>query len=174
MVYGNAFSNWPSLGGAPYVREVNATFQIVGNASEDGQLTQDQSTNLQSNGTTNYGATFKLPPNATSDICFVYVTSSYQGQSAFNSTTFLIGEGPPHIVGDLGGGIPPQFFKFDGLCNGKDLALFLQCYRGTAPPNAMYLGDLGGGIPPQFFQYDGIVNGKDLALFLLCFKGQGP
>jgi hypothetical protein len=77
-------------------------------------------------------------------------------------------------VGDLGGGVPPQFFKCDGLADGKDLALFLQCYRGTAPSQAMYLADLGGGVPPQFYQCDGIVNGKDVALFLICFHGSGP
>jgi peptide/nickel transport system substrate-binding protein len=77
-------------------------------------------------------------------------------------------------VGDLGGGVPPQFFKCDGFADGKDLALFLQCYRGQAPSQAMYLADLGGGVPPQFYECDGIVNGKDLALFLICFHGSGP
>jgi hypothetical protein len=77
-------------------------------------------------------------------------------------------------VGDLGGGVPPQFFKFDGVIDGKDLALFLECYHGTAPSEAMYLADLGGGIPPQFFKCDGKVDGKDLALFLLCYHGSGP
>jgi hypothetical protein len=77
-------------------------------------------------------------------------------------------------LGDLGSGIPPQFFLFDGKVDGKDLALFLQCYHGTAPPEAMYLGDLGSGIPPQFFLFDGKVDGKDLALFLQCYRGQGP
>jgi hypothetical protein len=77
-------------------------------------------------------------------------------------------------VGDFGGGVPPQFFKFDGVVDGKDLALFLQCYRGLAPPEAMSLADLGGGVPPQFFKCDGKVDGKDLALFLLCYKGLGP
>jgi parallel beta-helix repeat protein len=78
------------------------------------------------------------------------------------------------MVGDLGGGVPPQFFNCDGKCDGKDLSLFLQCFKGTAPPEAMYLGDLGGGVPPQFFNCDGNVDGKDLALFLQCFRGQGP
>jgi len=77
-------------------------------------------------------------------------------------------------VGDLGGGIPPQFFECDGKVDGKDLSLFLMCFKGTAPPKAMYLGDLGGGIPPQFFKCDGEVDGKDLSLFLMCFKGLGP
>jgi hypothetical protein len=74
-------------------------------------------------------------------------------------------------VGDFGGNVPPQFFRCDGKVDGKDLALFLQCYHETAPPEAMYLGDLGGGVPPQFFKSDNEVDGKDLALFLLCFKG---
>ena len=77
-------------------------------------------------------------------------------------------------VGDLGGGVPPAFFNCDGSVDGKDLALFLQCYRGTAPAEAMYLGDLGGGVPPQFYNCDGKVDGKDLSLFLLCYKGLGP
>jgi peptide/nickel transport system substrate-binding protein len=77
-------------------------------------------------------------------------------------------------VGDLGGGVPPAFFNCDDSVDGKDLALFLQCYKGTAPAEAMYLGDLGGGVPPQFYDCDGNVDGKDLALFLQCYKGLGP
>jgi parallel beta-helix repeat protein len=77
-------------------------------------------------------------------------------------------------VGDLGGGVPPAFFSCDESVDGKDLALFLQCYKGTAPAEAMYLGDLGGGVPPQFYDCDGNVDGKDLSLFLQCYKGLGP
>jgi len=77
-------------------------------------------------------------------------------------------------VGDLGGGVPPAFFNCDGSVDGKDLALFLQCYTGTAPAEAMYLGDLGGGVPPQFYDCDGNVDGKDLSLFLQCYNGLGP
>jgi parallel beta-helix repeat protein len=77
-------------------------------------------------------------------------------------------------VGDLGGGVPPAFFDCDGSVDGKDLALFLQCYIGTALPKEMYLGDLGGGVPPQFYDCDGNVDGKDLALFLQCYRGLGP
>jgi len=77
-------------------------------------------------------------------------------------------------VGDFGGGVPPAFFNCDGSVDGKDLALFLQCYKGTAPAEAMYLGDLGGGVPPQFYNCDGKVDGKDLSLFLQCYKGLGP
>jgi parallel beta-helix repeat protein len=38
------------------------------------------------------------------------------------------------VVGDLGGGVPPQFFNCDGKVDGKDLSLFLQCFKGQGPP----------------------------------------
>jgi parallel beta-helix repeat protein len=82
-------------------------------------------------------------------------------------------------VGDLGG-YPPgshvaQFFICDGSCGPDDMQLFIQCYRGTAPPEAMYLGDLGSGKPvPQFFKFDGKVDFQDIPLFLRCYRGQGP
>jgi len=76
-------------------------------------------------------------------------------------------------LGDLGSGIPPTFYEFDGKVDGKDLSLFLLCFKGLAGPD-WRIGDLGGGMPPVFFAYDGKVDGKDLSLFLMCFKGQGP
>lgn len=77
-------------------------------------------------------------------------------------------------VGDLGGDLPPQFFKCDGLVNWRDLGLFVQAYRGLAPAEAMYLADLGGSLPPKFFVIDGVVNARDLALLILCYRGFGP
>jgi hypothetical protein len=79
-------------------------------------------------------------------------------------------------VADLGGGAPPQFFKCDNLVDSKDLALFLQCYRGTAPPECMYLADLGSRVNGQnkFFVCDCQVTSVDLQLFLQCYRGQGP
>jgi peptide/nickel transport system substrate-binding protein len=74
-------------------------------------------------------------------------------------------------VGDLGGGVPPRFFNFDGKVDGKDLSLFLQCLNRIAPPEAMCLGDLGSGPPPTFFAFDGQVDGWDLVLFQQCFGG---
>jgi hypothetical protein len=81
-------------------------------------------------------------------------------------------------LGDLGGLVNgvPQFFQFDGSCGPDDIPLFLQCYRGTAPADTMYLGDLGtfvNGVP-QFFYFDGKVDAADLALFIRCYRGQGP
>lgn len=77
-------------------------------------------------------------------------------------------------VGDLGGGMPPRFFNFDGKVTKEDTALYLICYKGTAPPEAMWLGDLGGGTPPRFFKCDGKVTKEDTALYLICYKGLGP
>jgi PKD repeat protein len=175
-VYGNAFSNWPSLGGTPYVREANNTFTITSDGSEAEQLTQNQFTTLQSNGTVNYNTTFRLAAMATPDKYFVYVTSSYQGETASNSTTFILGHGPDRVVGDLGGGVPPRFFQFDGIVNSRDLNLLLQCFKGTAPPEYMYLGDLGSRVngKNEFFIYDGVVSATDLNLFMQCYKGLGP
>jgi hypothetical protein len=36
-------------------------------------------------------------------------------------------------LGDLGGGVPPRFFHYDGRVDGKDLALFLSCFKGLGP-----------------------------------------
>jgi len=33
------------------------------------------------------------------------------------------------MVGDLGGGVPPQFFNCDGKVDGKDLSLFLRASK---------------------------------------------
>jgi parallel beta-helix repeat protein len=87
-------------------------------------------------------------------------------------------------VGDLGSrvGGTNTFFVFDGLVTGADLQLFRQCYKGTGPPEAMYLADLGSRVynatshqnENKFFVFDGLVTGPDLQLFRVCFKGQGP
>jgi len=77
-------------------------------------------------------------------------------------------------LGDLGGGLPPEFGKCDGKVDGIDLALWIECYKGHAPPEIMYLADLGGGLPPEFYKCDGKVDGIDLALFIACYKGLGP
>jgi hypothetical protein len=96
------------------------------------------------------------------------------GETDLDDNTHSDGTVILKLLGDLGGGVPARFFKFDGVVDGKDKALFLLCYKGTAPPEAMYLGDLGGGVPARFFAYDGVVDGKDKALFLLCYKGLSP
>lgn len=175
-VYANAYTNWPKLAGTPYCTEVNATFQITDGTFGAGaisQTTQNPLTTFQSNETANFNLTAKLPRKIPQGNYTAYVTSRYFGESVFNSTTFGV-----YILGDLGGPVyyVPTFFAFDGKVDGIDLALFIQCYKGLAPPEAMYLGDLGGPVNyvPTFFAYDGKVDGIDLALFIQCYKGLGP
>jgi hypothetical protein len=169
-VYANAYTGWPILAGTPYCSEVNSTFEITNSGSMINQVAHNPPASIQqTNQTANYNTEFRLPTKAPAGNFTVIVSSRYQGESAYNSTTFKV-----YKIGDLGGGLPPQFFEFDVKVDGKDLALFLLCFRKTAPLEAMELADLGGGLPPQFFEFDVKVDGKDLALFLLCFKGQGP
>ena len=113
-----------------------------------------------------------------SAFCGNYTVRAYAwpvvGETDLLDNNYIDGEVILKKIGDLGGLVPPQFLKFDGACDGKDLSLFLSCFKGTPPPNLVLLGDLGGGLPPAFFNYDGLCNGKDLSLFLQCFKGLGP
>jgi hypothetical protein len=129
------------------------------------------------NTTDAYGITtvkFRLPTNAPSGIWTADALTDVASVTVHDMLTFQIS-----VLGDLGSGTPvPQFFLFDGACNGYDIPLFLECYKGTAPLEAMYLGDLGsvplGSTVPQFFTYDGKVDSADIVLFLICYKGQGP
>ena len=89
-------------------------------------------------------------------------------------------------VGDLGSRVynattktyQNEFGVFDGLVNGVDLNLFLQCYHGTAPAQWMYLGDLGsrvynatsGQYQNVLGAFDGIVNSVDLNLEEACLS----
>jgi hypothetical protein len=172
-VYANAYTDWPKTGGTPYCMEVNSTFEII--STSGGGLSQSQTTQHPTtlenseNETANFNLTFKLPRKTPYGNCTVYVTSMYLSETASNTTKFEV-----YILGDLGSGPPPTFFAYDGKVNAYDLALFIQCYKGLAPPEAMYLGDLGSGPPPTFFAYDGKVNAYDLALFIQCYKGLGP
>lgn len=92
----------------------------------------------------------------------LYASIYTKGVSSFSFVTSFFGS----KIGDIGGGTPPQFFSFDGEVDTKDLSLFLQCYKGTAPHEAMCLCDIGDGVPPQLYKSDGEVDGSDLWLFL--------
>ena len=126
--YANAYTDWPKLAGTPYYIEVNASFQITNSGGGAAGQTTPQFNTLQINETNNFNLTFGLPRRSLRGNYTVYATSRYFGESVFNSTTFEV-----YILGDLGGGLPPQFFAFDGKVDGKDLSLFLQCFRGTGP-----------------------------------------
>jgi len=75
-------------------------------------------------------------------------------------------------LGDLGNDAP-AFRKFDGDTDGYDLALWIQCFNGLAPPQHIMLGDLGNDAP-AFYKFDGDTDGYDLALWIQCFNGLGP
>jgi len=102
----------------------------------------------------------------------VQKVGAYQYYLKVNGIPYMLFYAHDYGLGDLGAGAPVPAFgpPFDGLCNGKDLSLFLQCYKGTAGASK-YLGDLGGGTPvPVYYKFDGAVNGKDLSLFLQSYK----
>jgi hypothetical protein len=115
-----------------------------------------------------------LPAQGQTSLAFNFTANLAYGNYSISACAQPISWVRVTVSGDLGGGVPPTFFKFDGKVDGKDFALFLQCYHGTAPPGVMYLADFGGGVPPQFFKCDGKVDGKDFALFLECYHGTGP
>jgi hypothetical protein len=100
----------------------------------------------------------------------LYAPIYTKGVSSFSFVISLFGS----KIGDFGSGTPPQCFSFDGQVDSRDLWLFLQCYKGTAPHEAMYLCDIGGGEPPQLYKSDGQVDSRDLWLFLQCYKGTAP
>ena len=59
-----------------------------------------------------------------------------------------VGPQEPKVTGDLGGGIPPRFFDYDGACNSKDYSLFLRALKKLS-------GDI---IPEEFLVYiDGAI-----------------
>lgn len=98
----------------------------------------------------------------------LYASIYTKGVSSFSFVINLFGS----KIGDIGGGTPSQFFSFDGEVNFEDLMLFLQCYKGTAPSEAMYLCDIGGGFPPQLYECDGKVDSLDLCLFIMLYREQ--
>jgi hypothetical protein len=133
-----------------------------------------------------------LDPGAQTTITFQWNTTGYTwgnytieayaenlaGETTYDDNYLLYGDVMVKLIGDLGSrvGSTNTFEAFDGLVTSTDLNLFLQCYKGTAPPQYMYLGDLGSrvGSTNVFFAYDGAVTSTDLNLFLQCYKGGGP
>ena len=92
----------------------------------------------------------------------LYASIYTRGVSSFSFVISLFGS----KICDIGSGTPPEFFSFDGIVDSRDLWLFLQCYKGTAPHEAMCLCDIGGGSPPLLYKSDGDVDAKDMCLFL--------
>ena len=153
-----------------------------------GLFTESFNVTLYANTTSLTSQTIVLTSKNCQIITFTWNTTTYakgnytikavadiiQGEIDTTDNTLIGGQILIAKVGDLGGGIPPQFYKCDAEINSKDLHLFLQCYKKTAPPDAIYLGDLGGDMPIRFYKCDGKVDSEDLSLFLLCYKRLGP
>jgi hypothetical protein len=96
----------------------------------------------------------------------LYASIYTRGVSSFSFVINLFGS----RISDFGSGTPPQYFSFDGQVDSSDLWLFIQCYKGTAPHEAMCLCDIGGDEPPQLYKSDGQVDSSDLWLFLQFFR----
>jgi hypothetical protein len=111
----------------------------------------------------------KIDPNSTISVTqTLQVSMQARDISTFGFTINFYGS----KIGDIGGGYPPQFFAFDGNVGSDDLDLFLQCYKGEAPKEAMPLCDIGGGFPPRLYNCDGRVDSSDLTLFLILLHEQ--
>jgi hypothetical protein len=110
----------------------------------------------------------KIEAGNTTNVTQTLHASMYtKGISTFSFSIIFYGS----KIGDIGGGgMPPQFFSFDGKVDGMDLGLFLQCYRGEASKEAKSLCDIGGGMPPQFYKCDGKVDGLDLCLLIMKYR----
>jgi len=140
--YANAYTDWPRVGGTPYCPEVSAGFVITGGSQATTPTTKTQPTTLQANGT--YSLSFKLAPDAPHGDYTIYVTTSYQGQTAFNSATFKV-----RALGDI---------DDDGDVDSDDFFLFREAYTGEYNPEA----DLNN---------DGTIDSDDFFLFRDAYVG---
>jgi len=169
--------------GQGYTTRINATIQNQGHYEEDFNVTiyanstaiASQKVTLSSGNSTTIAFTWNTTGFAKGNYTISAVAEQVLGETDIDDNNCTDGWILIAKVGDLGGPInnAPTFFACDGVIDGRDLALWIQCYNGLAPPNAMYLGDLGS-YPPQFFKCDGLVDGTDLALFIQCYNDLGP
>jgi len=176
--------------GQGYSMHINVTVENQGNLTETFNVTtyattpviQIQTATLESGAFTTLTFTW----NTTGFVKGNYTISAYAipvtGETDIINNNCTDGSVLITKVGDLGSrvGSTNKFFVCDGAVTSTDLNLFLQCYKATAPTDAMYLADLGsrvnvgGTYTNVFFVCDGAVTSTDLNLFLQCYKGQGP
>lgn len=146
-VYGNAYTNWPSLGGTPHCEEVSANFLITSSGSYQSTTVANQNqpeAALQVNG--NYNTTFLLPFDISGNYT-TYVSSDYQGEKIIGSITFKV-----NLPGDV---------NDDGIVFWQDLLAMLLAYGSKE-------GDPNWD-PRCDFNHDGIVFWQDLILVLINY-----
>lgn len=99
-VHVNAYTDWPMLQGVPYCPERSTTCNIVtagGSASASAE-TATATTETTQQASQNYNLTFKLPSQIAVGNFTAYVSSTYQGLTAFNSKKFKV-----KLLGDING-----------------------------------------------------------------------
>jgi peptide/nickel transport system substrate-binding protein len=121
---------------------------------------------------TTYAITFATNPIGAAGGYTLYPTNS--ATLAINSTAWVkVG---PRILGDLGSPSSSApfwtFGEFDGKVTSADTTMYIQCLRGIAPTEFMYLGDLGSpkSTAPfwQMYVYDKAVQSADTTIYIKC------
>jgi hypothetical protein len=172
--------------GQGYLCNVNMTVANLGGYDETFNVTvyANQTTIERQNITVSIGSfeTITFAWNTSGFVRGIYTISAYAWPvlDETNTANNDCNGGQMQItkVGDIGSRVSGinVFGVCDGLVTSTDLNLFLQCYKGMAPQDFMYLGDLGSriGTTNEFFVCDDLVTSTDLNLFLQCYKGLGP
>ena len=93
--YASALTNWPTQGGVPYCPEMSTQFEIISQQGLGSQSSQAQGSQTSENGT--YNLTFKLLTDARLGNYTACVSSTYQGETVTESTTFNL-SGPSLAV----------------------------------------------------------------------------
>jgi hypothetical protein len=107
-VYATLCSSLPSAGGIPYCIEESGVFTITG---KQGPVPPA----ITSGNTGVYTLSFRIPPKASTTIPYtIYVSSSYNGLSAFGNTPFSVNQ--------------PSDFNGDVVVNYLDIAVFVDAY----------------------------------------------
>jgi hypothetical protein len=135
--YGELFSGWPDQGGVPLSQETAVQFTLTGAA----QGTNQPPTSSGSQGS--YALAFRLPARAALGMDTIYVSSSANGLSASDITSFKVNQ--------------PGDFNGDGVLDFTDLTAFANswiAYYNGQPWN--HIADLNG---------DGKLDFTDLTLF---------
>jgi len=141
LFYNSAQLNCTDVGEGPFLKTVGETFFWIVNLTDNYNATHGYIRAF-------CHLTYVIPgPNGTGQIANVTFKSKALGNSTLDLTNtklkksdgeYLLHETLDGTVvveklGDLGGGLPPKFFQFDGKVDSKDYSLFLRCLKGTGP-----------------------------------------